>query len=436
MNRLLLLWFFTFFGFLSIAQTRNIKMCVYFDVDKAVLRKDAKQTLDRLADSIKGLDIKRIVTKGNTDSDADSLYNQALSERRTDAVTNYLVTKKVAKSLFTKESFGELKPITSNDSDTGKQKNRRVEIIVVYTVKKEPKPAPVIEKKDTVPPKVISTPTVAKNPCTKDTIIKLKSGIELQFNLCEYLSMKDCLDIQEIMDPETAMNEGLTTEDVQMMPMASCGMINFEIASRSDCKVNCFNKPVKVRFPVPKSNCMPCSNGRLPRLFDVNDDGTWNRSEDQLKKVTIEGVDYYQYEVTCPSKRKNCDCRVEAKKVKLKTSRKYKIVSLQLSNDCPFTISSFKVKKYRKNVTKKSRIPCYMGTSKVHAVLLNRAGDTILVEGLTLDQLTKRKLFPRCKTNRILLWGFLPHKDGILFRKYKLKKGLVEKYTVIKKEEE
>lgn len=435
MNRSIVFLSFIFLGFLSIAQVKNIKMSVYFDVDKAILRKDAKQTLDRLADSIKGLDIKRIVTKGNTDSDADSLYNQALSERRTDAVTNYLVTKKVAKSLFTKESYGELKPITSNDSDTGKQKNRRVDIIVVYTVKKEPKPAPVIEKKDTVPPKVISTPTVAKNLCTKDTIIKLKSGIELQFNLCEYLSMKDCLDIQEIMDPETAMNEGLTTEDVQMMPMASCGMINFQVADRPECKGGCFNKPVKVRFPVPKSNCMPCANGRSPRMFDVNADGTWSRANEPLKKVTLNGIEYYQYEVSCPNTKKNCDCNVDAKKVKLKTSRKYKIVSLQLSNDCPFTISSFKVKKYRKNVTKKSRIPCYMGASKVHAVLLNRAGDTILVEGLTLDQLTKRKLFPRCKTNRILLWGFLPHKDGILFRKYKLKKGLVEKYKVIKKEE-
>lgn len=425
---------FIFLSFLSIAQVKNIKMSVYFDVDKAILRKDAKQTLDRLADSIKGLDIKRIVTKGNTDSDADSLYNQALSERRTDAVTNYLVNKKVAKSLFTKESFGELKPITANDSDEGKQKNRRVDIIVVYTEKKI-KPAPVVEKKDSVPSIIKPQPVVTKDPCTKDTVIQLKSGIQLQFNLCEYLSMKDCMDIQEIMDPETAMNEGLTTEDVQMMPMASCGMINFQVADSPECKGGCFNKPVKVRFPVPKTNCLPCSNGRAPRMFDVNPDGTWSRTNEPLKKVVINDVEYYQYEVKCPNSKKNCDCGVESKKVKLKVNRKYKIVSVQLSNDCPFTISCFRVKKYRKHVTKKSFIPCYMGGSNVHAVLLNKAGDTIRVEGIKLDQLTKRRLFPRCKTNRILLWGFLPHKDGILFRKYKMKKKQVKQFAVLKKEE-
>jgi hypothetical protein len=405
------------------AQTRNLKVSVYFNTDQATLRKDAKQTLDRLVDSLKGLEVKRIVTSGNTDSDADSAYNQALSERRTTAVINYLLSQKVAKELFVKSSFGEQKPITTNDSEPGKQRNRRVDIVVVYVLPPKKTVVPVA-KIDTVVQVVAQKRVESPDPCKKDTTIVLKSGIQLVFNRCEYLDKVACLEIQEIADPESAMNAGLSTDNSRVVSMASCGMIQFgtKAGAGAGCDFDCFKTAVKVRFPVPDKTCMPCASSRGPMLYDANNQGSWEASKENLKRVKIDGVEYYQYEMKCPFGKKNCDCVVPQKKIQIKTRARYKIVSLQLSKDCPFTVSNFQIKKHRKHVTKKRGVPCYMGDAQVHAVLVNRAGDTIRVEGITLKELQPRKFFPRCKSEEKEKWLLVfKRRPGVLYRKYKLK---------------
>ena len=56
-------------------------------------------------------------------------YNQVLSEKRANSVKNFLVSQGVTAEITTK-GYGESKPVASNDTAEGKQKNRRVEIII------------------------------------------------------------------------------------------------------------------------------------------------------------------------------------------------------------------------------------------------------------------------------------------------------------------
>jgi outer membrane protein OmpA-like peptidoglycan-associated protein len=56
-------------------------------------------------------------------------YNQTLSEQRATAVINYLVDKGIDRSRFTMKGFGETKPTASNETQEGREKNRRVEIL-------------------------------------------------------------------------------------------------------------------------------------------------------------------------------------------------------------------------------------------------------------------------------------------------------------------
>ncbi|HQP30258.1 MAG TPA: OmpA family protein [Deltaproteobacteria bacterium] len=65
---------------------------------------------------------------GHTDSVGDDASNQALSERRAAAVGQYLVSQGVDSMRIATQGFGETKPIASNDTEAGKQQNRRVEL--------------------------------------------------------------------------------------------------------------------------------------------------------------------------------------------------------------------------------------------------------------------------------------------------------------------
>ncbi|ASU81473.1 OmpA family protein [Nocardiopsis gilva YIM 90087] len=103
---------------------------VLFATDSDEIRPDGAKTLAEVADQIKELpDDAPIKADGHTDSDGDEDHNKDLSERRAQAVVDWLVEKEsLDADRFTVTGYGETKPVASNDDDKGKQKNRRVMI--------------------------------------------------------------------------------------------------------------------------------------------------------------------------------------------------------------------------------------------------------------------------------------------------------------------
>lgn len=104
---------------------------VLFDVNKYDVRvhPEAEEVLKNLAIVLKEMDVKNFEIDGHTDSDASDEHNQVLSENRANSVKNFLVSQGVTAEITTK-GYGESKPVASNDTAEGKQKNRRVEIII------------------------------------------------------------------------------------------------------------------------------------------------------------------------------------------------------------------------------------------------------------------------------------------------------------------
>lgn len=104
---------------------------VLFDVNKYDVRvhPEAEEVLKNLAIVLKEMEVKNFEIDGHTDSDASDEYNQVLSEKRANSVKNFLVSQGVTAEITTK-GYGESKPVASNDTAEGKQKNRRVEIII------------------------------------------------------------------------------------------------------------------------------------------------------------------------------------------------------------------------------------------------------------------------------------------------------------------
>jgi len=104
---------------------------VFFDHNKHVLKPESYSELNRLAKFIKENKNLKIEISGHTDNVGTTQYNKQLSQKRANAVKNYLVTKNCTSSKLISKGYGETKPISDNDTDIGKAKNRRVEFKVV-----------------------------------------------------------------------------------------------------------------------------------------------------------------------------------------------------------------------------------------------------------------------------------------------------------------
>ena len=102
---------------------------VNFDHDKVTLRKDAYPILDQAAEGLKEWGDVKVEVDGYTDSRGKDKYNLKLSQRRAEAVRNYLVSKGIAADRLTAKGFGETKPVANNKTAEGRFKNRRVELV-------------------------------------------------------------------------------------------------------------------------------------------------------------------------------------------------------------------------------------------------------------------------------------------------------------------
>lgn len=103
---------------------------ILFDVNSATLRTAAQQNLTDLVRSLEEYEGTDVLVVGHTDSTGEAAYNQTLSERRADAARNYLIGAGLESGRVRAIGRGEEEPVASNESDAGRQENRRVEVAI------------------------------------------------------------------------------------------------------------------------------------------------------------------------------------------------------------------------------------------------------------------------------------------------------------------
>jgi len=110
----------------------EIKEKIQFAFNAAEILPASDGLLTEVTNAIKEhAEIKKVSIQGHTDSDGENAYNQELSQRRATAVLNWLKSHGVEGSRLEAKGFGESKPIADNDTPEGKEKNRRVEFLIV-----------------------------------------------------------------------------------------------------------------------------------------------------------------------------------------------------------------------------------------------------------------------------------------------------------------
>lgn len=118
---------------------------VNFEFDKSRLTPNAKVILDNVAEELSAYPDVQVEIGGHTDAKGTDVYNSRLSEQRAASVVKYLEDKGIAADRMTASGYGESQPVADNETDEGREVNRRVELKITSGTTKSLAPA------DTVP---------------------------------------------------------------------------------------------------------------------------------------------------------------------------------------------------------------------------------------------------------------------------------------------
>ena len=104
---------------------------VNFEFDQSTLTVNARTILDAVASELAVYDELRVELAGHTDARGSEAYNQTLSQARAEAVKRYLVGKGIAADRMQAVGYGESKPVADNNTEDGRELNRRTELTVL-----------------------------------------------------------------------------------------------------------------------------------------------------------------------------------------------------------------------------------------------------------------------------------------------------------------
>lgn len=103
---------------------------ILFDVDSYQLKPETKRQLTEFAQTLNKYEDTDIRIEGHADASGSDDHNLKLSKSRADAVANYLETQGVKTSRIDEKGYGEAQPVADNTSESGRRKNRRVDVAV------------------------------------------------------------------------------------------------------------------------------------------------------------------------------------------------------------------------------------------------------------------------------------------------------------------
>jgi outer membrane protein OmpA-like peptidoglycan-associated protein len=108
----------------------EIKQTVYFDTNKATIKRVSYALLDEVAEALKDNPKIKVDVEGHTDSQGNDKFNLRLSQKRAESVKRYLTTRGVTADRMVPRGYGENVPIADNRTADGRSQNRRVEFVI------------------------------------------------------------------------------------------------------------------------------------------------------------------------------------------------------------------------------------------------------------------------------------------------------------------
>lgn len=134
----------------DLIKAASSKRKISFAPSSSDIEKDALETIDAIADILRDCQAVQFEIAGHTDSQGREVMNQQLSQARADAVLNAIMARRVLTSNLTAKGYGESEPIADNDTEEGREANRRIEfrIVTPEAPAEEDQPAEATEAED------------------------------------------------------------------------------------------------------------------------------------------------------------------------------------------------------------------------------------------------------------------------------------------------
>ena len=107
----------------------HIALYINFETGKSGIKSESQKTIDQIVEMLKASPALKILIEGHTDNAGNAASNQTLSENRAKSVMNAITAKGIDKARLASKGLGQTKPVADNNTEDGKTKNRRVEIV-------------------------------------------------------------------------------------------------------------------------------------------------------------------------------------------------------------------------------------------------------------------------------------------------------------------
>lgn len=107
----------------------HVALYINFDTGKATMKPDSAPIIEQIASMMKSAQSLKLAVEGHTDNVGDAKKNKKLSEERANAVAQAITAKGIDKGRMTSAGFGAEKPVDDNKTESGRAKNRRVELV-------------------------------------------------------------------------------------------------------------------------------------------------------------------------------------------------------------------------------------------------------------------------------------------------------------------
>lgn len=277
----------------SLAQTQlKDTLHILFETDKARIQPDEAKKLDLFYQNLHPTYTWAIELTGHTDADGSDQYNDRLSENRVHAVQQYLIDLGVPPSAISTDYQGEQNPLADNNTESGKQRNRRVLVVATTNLPKR-----TVQEYTTAPPKKYSAspPALYAEPDRSiygpdGTIVIIPGGA-----FAPYTNAEINVELTEAIRLEDMLRLGLPTITVNNECLQTSGMVFLTVTGPNGESLQTNpNLPMIVRIPVDEWD-------EDVEIYTGLGNGTtvrgWEETAQKPTPVTENGQDFFEFEV-------------------------------------------------------------------------------------------------------------------------------------------
>jgi hypothetical protein len=354
----------------------------FFGYKKNTLTSEHTATLEKLIAEHEG-DSSTVKIIAYCDSVGGSDYNIGLGQSRVDLFVKFYTSKAISADRITEVNNGSGNPLASNDTEEGREQNRRV-IVQYFGTGSAPVAEDIEETEDSAQVEVVAS------DCSTDTVLKLTSGAMLKMNSCEFKKISSCFSVNIYTTAEKLKSSKFTTMGFSGQVMSTAGIVEVKL-----CDDNELENPMTVYLPVANE----CKPNVHPDLWTNFGKGVWNERSAKAEVDTINGLPYYVF-TTNKSNEGNFAAHINDKpEFTIKSKKGLKMKEVTVYYECEMGVYRMTLEEPAKKM--KITLPCPSAAVKFDIIAEDKEGNEVLLTDISSTDIKSKGKQKSCETEGV-----------------------------------